>query len=401
MHPALPHVGDVTHDPRRGEPGQVAHDLVLQALRLAEREPPVLAARDHVAHVEVVGHDLRLVEEDEAQVQQGTRAVVHAPQQHSLVADVADAGLEHGPRRPCHQRGDRLGRVHVGVDGDADAALPRAGAEPPHPGPHVVAEPVLGESHQRLGGQPDVADVLHVQQVGDEGLEPGPRQVGHIAAGDHHVPHPGRSLQVTDHGGQPVVPRHAELVLADGGGRVAHQVHPRAVAAVLGTRGQYLGEDLGGVAMGEAFDRPHLGLMERVPGGVGMGGPVGAAVAEDRDHVTADRVGVERLGEAGRGRSGRGHHRVEHLRRDQHRHGGPFTLVTFQISEERLGQAGTGHLAQLPDVLHAVGPLPLRRFPLRRGHVRPAGETPPVRLGEFPALVGVRLVDHVAPVPLL
>ena len=46
-------------DARRREARQVAHDVVLQALGVDDRDPPVLRVRDHVAHVEVVGHDLR------------------------------------------------------------------------------------------------------------------------------------------------------------------------------------------------------------------------------------------------------------------------------------------------------------------------------------------------------
>jgi hypothetical protein len=266
--------------------------------------------------------------------------------------------------------------------------------------PHLVGEPVLRQPHQCLGGQPDVADAVHLQQAGHEGLQPGPGQVGHVPAGDHHIPYPGCRLQVGDHGREPVVPRQAELVLADHRGRVADQIHPGAVAAVLRAGGQHLGQHLGRVAVGEALDRPHLGFVQRVPGRVRVGRPVGPPVAEYRQHVPAHRVGVERVGEAGIGRGGGPRHGVEHLRRHQHRHGGPLALVALQVGKEHLGQARPGHLAQLAHVLHAMGTLPLRRLPLGHGHTGPAGEAPPVRLDQFPAAVGVWLVGHVGyPLP--
>src|SRR3712207_7872921 len=46
--------------------------------------------------------------------------------------------------------------------------------------------------------------------------------------------------------------------LRDGGRRVAHQVHPRAVPAVLRAGRQQLRQHLGGVAVGQALDGPHL-----------------------------------------------------------------------------------------------------------------------------------------------
>ena len=60
------------------KPGQVAHDRVLQLLGVGDRDPPVLRERDHVAHVEVVRHDLRAIEQREAEVEQGVRVGVDA-----------------------------------------------------------------------------------------------------------------------------------------------------------------------------------------------------------------------------------------------------------------------------------------------------------------------------------
>ena len=62
-----------------------------------------------------------------------------------------------------------------------------------------------GSAGQRLGGQPDVADVVDLQQPHQERLELLPRHVGHVAAGDHDVAYAGWALQVVDHR---VVPVH-------------------------------------------------------------------------------------------------------------------------------------------------------------------------------------------------
>ena len=48
---------------------------------------------------------------------------------------------------------------------------------------------VLREPHQALGGEPDVADVVDVEQRVDEGLERLDGQVGDVAAAHHHVAH--------------------------------------------------------------------------------------------------------------------------------------------------------------------------------------------------------------------
>ena len=72
-------------------------------------------------------------------------------------------------------------------------------AEPLHACDDVVLQPVLGEPHEGLGREPDVADVLDLEQPGDEGLEVLPRHVGDVAAGDDDVAHARRTAQVVDH----------------------------------------------------------------------------------------------------------------------------------------------------------------------------------------------------------
>ena len=183
-----------------------------------------------------------------------------------------------------------------------------------------------------------------------------------------------------------------ELQLVDGRGRVADEVHPGAVPAVLRAGRQQLGQHLGRVAVGEALGRPHVVLVEGVAAGVGVRGPVGTAVGEHRDHVVPHRVGVERVGQRAR-TAGRlvGRHRVHHLRRHQHRHGGPLGLVALEVGVEALVDEVAEQLAQLADVLHAVRALPLGALPLLAGDVLPPGEAGPVGLDELDPAVGIGL----------
>ena len=55
----------------------------------------------------------------------------------------------------------------------------------------VRLQPVLRQAGQRLRGQPDVADVVDLQQPHQERLELLPRHVGDVAAGDDHVAYAG------------------------------------------------------------------------------------------------------------------------------------------------------------------------------------------------------------------
>ena len=234
----------------------------------------------------------------------------------------------------------------------------------------VGLQPVLRQADQRLGGQPDVADVLDREDLGQERLEPGPRHVGDVATGDHHVAHRRRTPQVVEHVADPVVRLRDELELLDDRRGVADQVHPGAVAAVLRAGRQQLGEHLGGVAVGQPLGRPHVVLVQRVAGGVRVRGPVGAAVGEDRQHVVTDRVGVERLGQRPRaGRSRVRDHRVHHLRRHEHRHRRALVLVPLEVGVEPVVDQVAEQLAELLDVLDAVGALPLDRGPVLGGDV--------------------------------
>ena len=123
--------------------------------------------------------------------------------------------------------------------------------------------------------------------------------------------------------------------------------------------------------------------------------PVGAPVAEHRDHVPAHRVGVERLGEARlAGRQPPGAMVLSIC-------GGTSIDMVARSRWSRSRSAKNASLspgpvscAQLAEVLHAVRTLPLGRLPLGRGHAGPAREAPPVRLGELGTPIHVGLAEH-------
>ncbi|OPZ55869.1 MAG: hypothetical protein BWY91_00752 [bacterium ADurb.BinA028] len=401
VHPALTDERHVADDARRGEPRQVAHDRVLQVLSLGQRQPPVLAERDHVAHVEVVRRDRRVVLQRERQVEQILRGVVDPAQQHALVADVEQARIHQCPSRLGHQRGDRVDVVDVGVDRDMDPTRVCLGGDPTDALDDVGGSPVLRQSHERLGRQADVADVVDLQEPVEEGLEVLPRQVGDVAAGDHDIAHRRGRGEVVEHRLVAVDRLHPELELGHLRRGVADEVHPGAVPAILRAGRQQLGQHLGRVAVGQAFDGPHVVLVQRVARRLGVARPVGAPVGEDGEHVAPDRVAIV----GGRVCRARGRHtevavargwdhRVEHLRRDEHRHRRPLVLVALEVGVEVIGEQVTHELMQLLDGLHAVAALPLGIAPLGLGDVAPAGQASPVGLDQGTHAVGVGLFQN-------
>src|SRR5262249_36186921 len=122
-------------------------------------------------------------------------------------------------------------------------------------------------------------------------------------------------------------------------------------------------------------------------GGVRVARPVGVPVGGDGDHVAAYRVGVERIGV----RCRVGDHGVQHLGCDQHGHGREPVLVGGEVGVERFGYEIAEDVAELLDVLGAVGPLPLCRLPLLAADAAPAGQAGPVRFDEGAPAVGVWL----------
>jgi hypothetical protein len=300
-----------------------------------------------------------------------------------------------------HERRHRVGVVDVGVDRDVHAPGPRLGGDPPDALDDVRRAPVLRQGHEGLGGEANVADVVDLEQLVEEGLEVLPRQVGHVTAGHDDVAHRRGGGEVVQHGLVTIHRLHRELELGDRRRGVADEVHPGAVTAVLRAGRQQLGEHLGRVAVGQPLDGPHVVLVQRVTLGLGVARPVGAPVGEHRQHVAPDRVGIEGGGvcRARRRHTGvafsRGRdHRVEHLRRDEHRHRRPLVLVALKVGVELVGEQVTHEVAQLADVLDTVAALPLGVAPLGLGHVTPPRETSPVGLDQGAHAVGVGLFQN-------
>ena len=89
VHPQLPEAGHVADDARRGEPGQEAHDRMLQLLGPPERDAPVLGVRDQIAHVQVVRRDPGLAERGR-ELEDRRRVRVDSLEQDALVAEVVE-----------------------------------------------------------------------------------------------------------------------------------------------------------------------------------------------------------------------------------------------------------------------------------------------------------------------
>ena len=180
------------------------------------------------------------------------------------------------------------------------------------------------------------------------------RHVGHVAAADDHVAHLRGLAQVVEHRVPAVVLLHLELVLEDLQGVVADEVHPRAVTAVLRARRDQLGEHLRRVAVRQALDRPHVGLVQRVAARQRVARPLRLALGVGGRHVPPHGVGVQ-VGLD---------HRVDHLRRDQHRHRRALLLVALDVRVQLVGQEVTERRLELLEVLDRVGALPLGGLPL-------------------------------------
>ena len=125
MDPALADKGHVANHSRCGEARQVAHDVVLQLLGFMDGQAPVLGIGNHVAHVEVVGHDFGAIEQSEAEIEQVFCVGVHAAQEHTLIAHVAEADFQDFLRCFGHQRRDLAGVVHMRMQRQIHIALAR------------------------------------------------------------------------------------------------------------------------------------------------------------------------------------------------------------------------------------------------------------------------------------
>jgi hypothetical protein len=58
--------------------------------------------------------------------------------------------------------------VDVSVDGEVHSAIVGLPRDPFEAGEHILLEEMLGQPHQTLRRQPDVADVVDVEQAADE-----------------------------------------------------------------------------------------------------------------------------------------------------------------------------------------------------------------------------------------
>jgi hypothetical protein len=101
-----------------------------------------------------------------------------------------------------------------------------------------------------------------------------------------------------------------------------------------------------------------------------MGGELRVSVAQGRGHVEADGIGPE-VGLV---------HRVDHLRRQEHRHRRSLLLVALDVGEEVVREVVAERRLELLQVLHRVSALPLGGLPLLGRDVPIARESGPIRL---------------------
>jgi hypothetical protein len=98
------------------------------------------------------------------------------------------------------------------------------------------------------------------------------------------------------------------------------------------------------------------------------------AVAVSRDHVVADRVVPEV----------RNVHRVDHLRRHEHRHRGSLAPVALDRLGQVLGEEIAESLPKLVQVLDGVLTLPAGAAPLLLRYICVARDAAPVGFNEVP-----------------
>ncbi len=188
VHPPLPDERHVAHDPRRGVPGQVAHHVVLQLLGVPDRHPPVLgvAGSCRTCRSSTAGSRPRPAARSTGRA--GPAVVAFTPRMSTPWLRTSRTPTSSSIRAARATSGvseltwltwvctARLTPRRCGGDRDPVQAF------------HDVAlQPVLGQAHQGLGGQPDVAHGRHREQAHQVRLELLPRHVGDVAAGDHHV----------------------------------------------------------------------------------------------------------------------------------------------------------------------------------------------------------------------
>ncbi len=101
-----------------------------------------------------------------------------------------------------------------------------------------------------------------------------------------------------------------------------------------------------------------------------MAWPLRMAVFKRGKHIAADRIAPQILLV----------HRVEHLRRNEQRHRGAFSLVFLNPGNERIGKIFSEDAFQFAQVLNRMLALPQRAAPFVRRHILKTGQSPPVRL---------------------
>ena len=230
------------------------------------------------------------MEQRGAQIELVVLRRIDTPEQHGLIADVAEPEVEQGIRGAGDERRDLPGVVRMRVQSETDAAGSRLPREPPQPLQDVALEEVLRKRREALGGETDVTHVREVEQFRHELLEPDNGDVRDVAARHEHVPDLRRGAHVVEHRPPPLSFANGKPVLHDLLRALSYEIHPRAVPAVLWARSDELDEHLCRIAVREALHGPHVPLVQAVATGPRMARPLLVALRVGREHVAPDGV---------------------------------------------------------------------------------------------------------------
>ena len=146
--------------------------------RLEDRQTPMLRVWDHIAHIEVVRHDLGMIDQHEAELEQILCGGVDSAEEHPLVADIAESNLEQLARDAADEGGDLLGVVDVRVQREVDPLRHRLARQPLESFQHAVLQEMLRQSGHPLARQPDIPDVRDIDQRTHERLKAGNGEIG-------------------------------------------------------------------------------------------------------------------------------------------------------------------------------------------------------------------------------
>ena len=160
------------------------------------------------------------------------------------------------------------------------------------------------------------------------------RQIRDISARDHDVPHRRRLAQIFQNRLVTTALRRLEFPLRNLGNAEPHQIHPRAMAAILRDRWRATPPALSWDSGGSSPPRPTYPTHEDCRGRLWDGSATSHRDRRTSEHIAANRIMFQI----------RDIHGVEHLRRHAHRHRRALFLVSRDILGHFVGKIGPQEL---------------------------------------------------------